>query len=160
MLQMSLSFNKRHSPLASYLCGYPSLVMPREITLLDETLHFPPVETAVEGLLAVGGDLSPARLLAAYEAGIFPWYDEDSPPLWWSPEERAVLFLDDLKVSKSMRSTLRNGGKQQLHAGGHNAGDPRQRPPRLQLVDGVHHQEHRQTCRAYIYVCVYTHTYI
>lgn len=84
--------------------------MPREITLLDETLHFPAVDTAVEGLLAVGGDLSPARLLAAYESGIFPWYDEDSPPLWWSPEERAVLFLDDLKVSKSMRSTLRNGG--------------------------------------------------
>ena len=84
--------------------------MPREITLLDETLNFPPVETAVEGLLAVGGDLSPARLLAAYESGIFPWYDEDSPPLWWSPEERAVLFLEDLKVSKSMRSTLRNGG--------------------------------------------------
>ncbi|MGB1074599.1 MAG: leucyl/phenylalanyl-tRNA--protein transferase [Flavobacteriales bacterium] len=84
--------------------------MAQQITLLDESLNFPPVDQAIDGLLAVGGDLSPARLLAAYENGIFPWYDEDTPPLWWAPENRAILELEDLKVSKSMRSVMRNAG--------------------------------------------------
>ena len=71
---------------------------------------FPPPELAADepnGLLAVGGDLSPQRLIAAYRAGIFPWYSNDQPILWWSPNPRAVLFPDNLKVSRSLRKTLR-----------------------------------------------------
>ena len=60
-----------------------------------------------EGLVAVGGDLSPARLLAAYAGGLFPWYDAESPPLWWSPDPRAHLPLDGLRVSRSLAKTLR-----------------------------------------------------
>lgn len=63
-----------------------------------------------EGLVAIGGNLSPARLLSAYDAGIFPWYSEDYPPLWWCPNPRAVLPLDALHVSRSMARTLRRGG--------------------------------------------------
>lgn len=61
------------------------------------------------GLVAVGGDLSMARLLAAYEAGIFPWYEEGLPPLWWSPDPRAVLEPEALHVSRSLARTLRRG---------------------------------------------------
>ena len=74
---------------------------------------FPPVdrsEREPNGLLAIGGDLSPARLLNAYRSGIFPWYSEDQPILWWSPDPRMVLFPDRLKVSRSLAKTLRNGG--------------------------------------------------
>lgn len=60
-----------------------------------------------DGLLAVGGDLSPARLLNAYRQGIFPWYSEGEPILWWSPNPRAVLFPEELKISRSLRKTLR-----------------------------------------------------
>ena len=75
--------------------------------LLDEHIWFPNVEEATEeGLLAIGGDLSTERLLLAYKSGIFPWYDEDSPLLWWSPDPRFVLFPDKLKVSKSMLQLL------------------------------------------------------
>ncbi len=63
-----------------------------------------------DGLLAAGGDLSPGRLLAAYRRGIFPWYEEGQPILWWSPDPRAVLFLDELHVSRSLRRTLRRAG--------------------------------------------------
>lgn len=63
-----------------------------------------------EGLVAIGGDLSPSRLLAAYEAGIFPWYSEDYPPLWWSPNPRAILPLDQVHVSRSMARRIRRGG--------------------------------------------------
>jgi leucyl/phenylalanyl-tRNA---protein transferase len=77
---------------------------------LTKELYFPPVEeTSSEGILAVGGDLSPERLLLAYRSGIFPWFEEDEPILWWSPEERMVLFFDDLKISKSMRNILKKG---------------------------------------------------
>jgi leucyl/phenylalanyl-tRNA--protein transferase len=62
-----------------------------------------------DGLLAVGGDLSPARLLAAYERGIFPWYETGQPILWWSPDPRAVLVPGELKISTSLRKTLRAG---------------------------------------------------
>jgi leucyl/phenylalanyl-tRNA--protein transferase len=73
-------------------------------------LCFPPVEAATpEGLLAVGGDLSPERLLAAYRRGIFPWYNPGQPILWWSPDPRAVLYPEQLKVSRSLRKTLRRG---------------------------------------------------
>jgi leucyl/phenylalanyl-tRNA--protein transferase len=69
---------------------------------------FPPVERAVKsGLLAVGGDLSPERLLAAYREGIFPWYSEGEPLLWWSPDPRFVLFPRELRVSRSMRQFLK-----------------------------------------------------
>ena len=75
--------------------------------LLKE-LFFPDVSEADQhGILAVGGDLSPERLMLAYRSGIFPWFDSDEPILWWSPAERMVLFPDELVVSKSMRSILR-----------------------------------------------------
>ncbi|WP_020537413.1 leucyl/phenylalanyl-tRNA--protein transferase [Lewinella cohaerens] len=72
--------------------------------LPEDELRFPhPNESSPDGLLAVGGDLSPERLLLAYSWGIFPWYSADDPILWWSPDPRFVLFPNDLKVSKSMR---------------------------------------------------------
>ncbi|MBI3778011.1 MAG: leucyl/phenylalanyl-tRNA--protein transferase [Gammaproteobacteria bacterium] len=70
-------------------------------------LRFPPVELASpEGLLAVGGDLRAERLLEAYRHGIFPWYNPGQPILWWSPDPRAVLFPEKLRVSRSLRKTL------------------------------------------------------
>lgn len=79
------------------------------IYYLDDQLWFPPVDHANdEGLLAVGGDLSPERLLLAYKSGIFPWFNEDALILWWSPDPRMVLFPKEIKVSKSMRKVLRN----------------------------------------------------
>lgn len=76
--------------------------------ILTEELVFPPVEEAsLEGFLAIGGDLSPERLLLAYKSGIFPWFSEDEPIIWWSPDPRMVLFPEDLKVSKSMKQLLR-----------------------------------------------------
>lgn len=78
--------------------------------LLSTELVFPPVEMADEdGLLAIGGDLGTERLLLAYSKGIFPWYNEDEPICWWSPDPRFVLFPAELKVSKSMRAVLGNG---------------------------------------------------
>ena len=74
---------------------------------LSEKIIFPPVEYADEdGVLAIGGDLSSERLLLAYKSGIFPWYSEDEPIIWWAPNPRFVLYTDKLKVSKSMRSLL------------------------------------------------------
>ncbi|MEP2280233.1 leucyl/phenylalanyl-tRNA--protein transferase [Maribacter sp.] len=76
---------------------------------LTDELIFPSVESAnVEGLLAVGGDLSPERLLLAYQNGIFPWFDNDSIILWWSPDPRMILYPDQIKISKSMRKVIRN----------------------------------------------------
>jgi leucyl/phenylalanyl-tRNA--protein transferase len=78
--------------------------------LISKELIFPPVDQAdEEGLLAIGGDLSPERLLLAYKSGIFPWYNEDEPICWWSPDPRFVLHPDKLKVSKSMQTVLNNG---------------------------------------------------
>lgn len=71
---------------------------------------FPPLHTALDdpnGLLAAGADLSPRRLIAAYSQGIFPWYSDDSPILWWSPSPRMVLFTDEFHVSESMRKVIR-----------------------------------------------------
>lgn len=76
----------------------------------DPDAPFPPVEHALrepDGLLAIGGDLAPARLLRAYRQGIFPWYSAGQPILWWSPDPRAVLFPDAVNVSRSLRKTLR-----------------------------------------------------
>jgi leucyl/phenylalanyl-tRNA---protein transferase len=73
-------------------------------------LRFPPLDFASpEGLLAMGGDLRAERLLEAYRHGIFPWYNEGQPILWWSPDPRAVLFPEKLKVSRSLGKTLRRG---------------------------------------------------
>jgi len=71
-------------------------------------LRFPPVDSASpEGLLAGGGDLRPERLLEAYRHGIFPWYSDDQPILWWSPDPRTVLFPDKLHISRSLKRSLR-----------------------------------------------------
>ncbi len=77
---------------------------------LDSRLWFPPVTEALEdGLLAMGGDVSVERLLLAYQNGIFPWYDDESVPLWWSPDPRFVLLPERLKVSKSMLQVFKKG---------------------------------------------------
>jgi leucyl/phenylalanyl-tRNA---protein transferase len=73
---------------------------------------FPPLDQALReppGLLAAGGDLSPTRLLAAYERGVFPWYSAQQPILWWSPDPRMVLFPEEFKCSRSLQKTIRNG---------------------------------------------------
>lgn len=70
---------------------------------------FPDVEEAEDGLLAIGGDLSIERLISAYKKGIFPWYSDGEPILWWSPDPRFILYLDELKISKSMRNILNKG---------------------------------------------------
>ncbi len=81
----------------------------KPLTFLTNELYFPMVEDAnTEGLLAVDGDLSPERLLLAYKSGIFPWFNEGSLILWWSPDPRMVLFPERIKVSKSMRKVLKN----------------------------------------------------
>jgi len=73
---------------------------------------FPPVEKALKspnGLLCAGGDLSPERIIAAYSRGIFPWFSEGDPILWWSPDPRMVLFPDELRVSRSLRKSVERG---------------------------------------------------
>lgn len=82
----------------------PIFRLPREPTVFPDPRHAEP-----DGLLAVGGDLSPRRLLAAYAEGIFPWFNEDSPILWWSPDPRLVLRPADLHVPRSLTRTLRRG---------------------------------------------------
>ena len=85
------------------------LILP--MFLLTEKNIFPPVEMADrDGLLAIGGDLKTERLLLAYRKGIFPWFNENEPIGWWSPGPRFVLFPDELKLSKSMK-TVMNAGK-------------------------------------------------
>jgi len=76
---------------------------------LDDRLLFPPPELAEDGLLAVGGDLRPERLLLAYVQGIFPWYSEGQPILWHSPDPRMVLRAEDLHVPRSLSKILRRG---------------------------------------------------
>jgi leucyl/phenylalanyl-tRNA--protein transferase len=76
---------------------------------LTENIIFPNVsEASPEGVLAIGGDLSVERLILAYKTGIFPWFDDEEPIVWWSPDPRFVLFPEKLKVSKSMKQVLRN----------------------------------------------------
>jgi leucyl/phenylalanyl-tRNA--protein transferase len=78
------------------------------VYLLSETLNFPhPRLASREGLLAVGGDLSQERLLLAYQYGIFPWFSDNEPILWWSPDPRLVLFPEDLYISKSLGRVLK-----------------------------------------------------
>jgi leucyl/phenylalanyl-tRNA--protein transferase len=88
------------------------------LTLLDPYAPheaFPPTELAwgsPNGLLAMGGDLSPIRLINAYRAGIFPWFNQGEPIYWWSPDPRAVLYPHKIKISRSLKKTLRNKGYQ------------------------------------------------
>lgn len=78
--------------------------------MLTEELVFPPPgEARSDGLLAVGGDLSAERLMLAYSMGVFPWYSEGSPILWWSPDPRQVLYPEELKVPRSLRQTIKRG---------------------------------------------------
>ena len=78
--------------------------------LPDDELQFPDPSFAEEnGLLAVGGDLSPERLLLAYSLGIFPWYTEEDPILWWSPDPRLIVHPGDIHISRSLRKTLKRG---------------------------------------------------
>jgi len=83
------------------------------LTLLDdERVEFPSTTLALDdpnGLLAIGGDLTPERLLAAYRRGIFPWFSGDQPILWWSPSPRCVVFPDQFQIRRSLRKTLRRG---------------------------------------------------
>ncbi|HEY0045793.1 MAG TPA: leucyl/phenylalanyl-tRNA--protein transferase [Flavobacterium sp.] len=77
---------------------------------LTDDLYFPPAEKAGKnGIVAYGGDLSPQRLMLAYQNGIFPWFNDDEPILWWSPPQRMVLFFSELQISKSMRKVLKSG---------------------------------------------------
>tara|TARA_B100000787_G_scaffold169695_1_gene161796 strand:+ start:37174 stop:37827 length:654 start_codon:yes stop_codon:yes gene_type:complete len=77
---------------------------------LSEKIEFPHYETATkDGIIAIGGDLSPERLIYAYNHGIFPWYSDNEPIVWYCPQQRMVLFPEELKVSKSMKKTLNKG---------------------------------------------------
>jgi leucyl/phenylalanyl-tRNA--protein transferase len=77
------------------------------VYILGNDPSFPPVEKSTkEGIVAIGGDLSSERLLNAYQNGIFPWYSEEGPILWWSPDPRLILFPDEVHISRSMRRLL------------------------------------------------------
>lgn len=85
------------------------------IPWLEENTPFPPIDLALQepnGLLAAGGRLTSRRLLEAYRKGIFPWFSDDQPVLWWSPDPRMVLFLEEIRISRSLRKTLRRGNFQ------------------------------------------------
>ena len=76
----------------------------------DASLAFPPIDCALtepNGLLALGGDLSSARLLSAYAQGIFPWYSEDDPLMWWSPNPRAIIALEQLRINRTLAKAIR-----------------------------------------------------
>jgi len=80
------------------------------VFLLTDKIAFPPPHLASsEGLLAVGGDLSQERLLLAYRMGIFPWFSDDEPILWWSPDPRLVLYPREIKISKTLKKILKKG---------------------------------------------------
>lgn len=85
------------------LVWIPPGAAPESFPALSEAMAEP------NGLLAVGGDLSPGRLLHAYRHGIFPWYDDDQPLLWWSPDPRTILWPSEMKVSRSLAKRLRQG---------------------------------------------------
>jgi len=80
------------------------------VFLLTDKIEFPPPHLASkEGLLAVGGDLSLERLLLAYRMGIFPWFSDDEPILWWSPDPRLVLYPNEIKISKTLKKIMKKG---------------------------------------------------
>ncbi len=90
--------------------GYYQLATGR-VAAIEADCPFPALQQALSepnGLIAIGGDLSAARLLSAYKQGIFPWFNADEPVMWWSPNPRMVLYPDELKISKSLAKTLNN----------------------------------------------------
>ncbi len=92
-------------PLAEKLAKFGSMPIFR----LDYEITFPPAELAdQDGILAIGGDLSPQRLIRAYSDGIFPWYSDGQPILWWSPDPRMVLYPANLRISKSMQQVIKS----------------------------------------------------
>ena len=95
-------------PIAKNISGTASANMP--VFALNDSLTFPPPQLArADGLLAIGGDLSPERLLLAYRLGIFPWYGPGEPLLWWTPDPRLVLFPAELRISRRLERTIRRG---------------------------------------------------
>ncbi len=80
-----------------------------KIYVLGDDLDFPNPEYSIisDGLVAIGGDLNPERILRAYSKGIFPWYSEGEPILWWSPDPRMILYFDDYKISRSLKKILK-----------------------------------------------------
>ena len=92
--------------------------MTAQLTLLDSlSTQFPPANLALtepDGLLAIGGDLSTARLTNAYQNGIFPWFNQDEPIMWWCPSSRAILNIGQIKVSRSLRK-LAKQNKYTIH---------------------------------------------
>lgn len=109
-------------------------------------VRFPPVSHALrdpEGLLAAGGELTPEWLLAAYRRGIFPWYSDDQPILWWCPDPRMVLFPDELRITRSLGKRLRNGGfevtwNQEFDAVVRACAAPRQGQPGTWITEEMH----------------------
>jgi leucyl/phenylalanyl-tRNA--protein transferase len=90
--------------------GYYQLSAGR-VAAIEGDCKFPPLHQALSepnGLIAIGGDLSAAHLLSAYRQGIFPWFNEGEPAMWWSPNPRMVLFPSELKISKSLKKTLKS----------------------------------------------------
>ncbi|TWU20673.1 Leucyl/phenylalanyl-tRNA--protein transferase [Novipirellula galeiformis] len=132
----------------------------------DDPTWFPPLDAAIctdeiDGLLAVGGDLSSERLLAAYRNAIFPWYDEDGPILWWSPDPRAVIFCDTIHVSKSMTRLIR---RRTFHVTWNQAFEQVMRqcamprdgnpgtwilPEMIEAYRQLHHRGHAQSCEVW-----------
>jgi leucyl/phenylalanyl-tRNA--protein transferase len=106
-VDVDLGLNGRPSPspgwFSTYIPCVPIYRLPREPVFPD------PARAEPDGLLAVGGDLSPERLLSAYAEGIFPWYGDDSPILWWSPDPRLVLEPAHLHVPRSLQKAIRQG---------------------------------------------------
>lgn len=89
------------------------MVLDNKLFWVDEEKFsdkFPDIRQTLDpdGLLAIGGELTPERLLEAYQQGIFPWYSQDQPVMWWSPDPRCILFPEDLTISRSLRRALRN----------------------------------------------------
>ena len=81
---------------------------------LGDDYKFPPPQSATkEGIVAVGGDLNPLRILEAYKNGIFPWFNDDENLMWWSPDPRMILFPEKIKISKSFKSFLK---KKEYHS--------------------------------------------
>lgn len=76
---------------------------------LDEEIWFPPHHEVENDVMAIGGDLSPERLITAYSNGIFPWYNDPGDIVWWSPMERCVVYTDEVVISKSMRNVINRG---------------------------------------------------
>ena len=105
---MPLSINGEGKTLQRVHLSEKSLPMP--VFALSKDIIFPPADLArYDGLLCVGGDLAPSRLITAYTKGIFPWFSKGEPILWWSPDPRLVLYPDKINISRSLRKKIRKG---------------------------------------------------